>query len=85
MFFISGVLHDVGLVPLTNSLAPGHITAFFAVQYVGAGLESVFRQVTGRRVGGRAGAIWTFLWLAYTGRWVARGWADKGVVSSECN
>jgi hypothetical protein len=81
VFFISGALHDLGLIPLTNSLAPSLITFFFQIQFFGAGLESIWRQLTGKRVGGWAGFIWCFLWLGYTGRFVCRGWADKGIVT----
>ena len=80
IFLLSGLIHEFGLLPLTPELAPSLITLFFSSQLLGVALELGWKKVTGRRVEGWWGFVWVWVWFAWTGRWVVRGWADKGVV-----
>ncbi|KAL7413706.1 hypothetical protein BDY24DRAFT_414847 [Mrakia frigida] len=80
IFFLSGLIHDLGLLPLTPDLAPSLITLFFTAQLVGIAAEVGWKKLTGRRVEGWWGFVWVWVWFGWTGRWVLRGWADKGVV-----
>ena len=59
-FIASGLYHDFATYTLPGPM-DFRPTLFFALQGVGILLEDLYRKITGRRVGGLAGRVWTLL------------------------
>ena len=66
-FIASGLAHEVGCTRYPRSppisLTKSKSFLFFNMMGVGVVLEHGWRTVTGRKVGGLAGRVWTFSWL----------------------
>jgi hypothetical protein len=58
-FVVSSVLHDLGIWGLRCRIECRTTGGFFVLMGVGAALESGFKRLTGRRVGGFWGWAWT--------------------------
>ncbi len=50
---------------------------------VGAVLEYGFKQVTGRRVDGILGWVWTMVWSISWGTLLIDAWARRGMMASD--
>lgn len=83
VFFLSGLIHDVGLLPLTkNTIYPSYITAFFVLQAIPLALEKAWGKIVGKNVGGWAGRVWVWTWMIGSGARLVEGWAKAGVFGS---
>lgn len=55
---------------------------FFVIQAAGLIVERIFRQVTGRRVGGIWGNTWVIAFLLITVQPMAEVWIDRGYLET---
>ena len=78
-FLISGILHDLGCWGLGRGTDPLRITGFFLMNGVGLILEHVYKSVTGKRVGGVVGLIWTYIWVVAWGSILFDAWFEHGL------
>lgn len=69
----------VAMDPVPNPIPLG---AFFVLSGLGAALEATFRQVTGKRVGGFWGRLWTWTFAFYAGRGLAREGLESGLAAT---
>ncbi|KAJ3800697.1 membrane bound O-acyl transferase family-domain-containing protein [Lentinula aff. detonsa] len=81
-FFVSGILHYLGLWGLGNGSDVFGMIGFFMLMGVGVILEGFWRKLTGYRVGGWIGRIWTALWLLGWSNILVDAWARKGLIGS---
>ena len=82
-FFWSAVLHDVGIWGLgagTNFLQTG---GFFLLMGVGVLAETYWGKLTGRKVGGLLGWVWTMAWMVLGGNILVDGWMKTGLGGGE--
>ncbi|KAI0042863.1 hypothetical protein FA95DRAFT_511623 [Auriscalpium vulgare] len=82
-FFVSGVMHDTGVWGAGLGTDPGSITMFFTMMGVGCVLEEVWKQKTGRKVGGVLGWAWAMIWMLYWGSFIIDAWARRGLIISK--
>ncbi|KAJ7022603.1 membrane bound O-acyl transferase family-domain-containing protein, partial [Mycena alexandri] len=80
-FLVSGMLHFVGLWGM-NKGTDIRVVYFFLMMGVGVILEGFWRRVTGRRVGGWLGWIWSCVWLVGFGPLMADPWCQSGIMGS---
>jgi len=85
-FAVSGWMHEAinDATPYLPRDPTYRSFTFFILQGVGILLESIFTKfVTGnhRRVGGVAGALWTFSWLLWSGHFMADCWMERGLAA----
>ena len=81
-FLISGILHDLGCWGLGRGTDPRKVLGFFLMNGVGLILESVYKSATGKRVGGVAGLIWTYIWVVGWGNLLTDAWFERGLATS---
>ncbi len=81
-FFISGVLHYLGLWGMARGSDFTAAAGYFMMQGVGAVLELVFRSVVGTRVKGLFGWIWTYVWTIGWGILITEAWSLRGLMGS---
>jgi len=62
---------------------PTPIALFFFISGVGAALEVAFKRMTGRKVSGWAGRLWTWSFMLLTARMAARSWFDAGAAGNQ--
>lgn len=79
-FIVSGVLHDVGMRGMGRGDAL-HIVGYFVMQGVGVALERLWRQLTGRQVGGPPGCLWVWVWQSFWGNYLVDAWAQGGLIA----
>jgi len=77
-FLASGMLHTFAQYPIGLPLTWATL-AYFALQGVGVGLERVFRIVTGKRMGGWGGWVWTSFWVIMVGMLAMEDWHMHGL------
>ena len=58
------------------------LTAFFVLSGFGVSFEAAFRRITGRRVRGWTGRIWTWTFMLIAARLSVRPWFEAGVGGS---
>ena len=73
-FLASGALHHVSLLTLEGRDV-GRMYVGFGMMGVGVLVERAFQQVTGRRVGGVVGWVWTMTWCLLWGNVMFEGFA----------
>jgi hypothetical protein len=73
-FAMSGVVHEVGSGARGWDGVSDQDRAFHLMG-VGGALESGLESLTGRRVGGFCGWVWTMLWTVCWGTLMIDGWA----------
>jgi len=66
-FIASGVMHDLGMWNLDRGVR-FHALILFTIQGVMVLVEYVFRVVTGHRVGGLPGRVWTYTMILIVGQ-----------------
>lgn len=71
-FSVSGAVHEFGFWSAGPIDPTFRSFRFFFFQGVGVCLEQGFRTLTGRRVDGLIGKIWTFSWLIFFGKPMVR-------------
>lgn len=67
IFLSSALFHASIFSPLTHSLALRPYLSFFLLCGLGVLGERTFRRVSGRRVEGWAGRMWTWSWMVFAG------------------
>ncbi|KAF8207585.1 membrane bound O-acyl transferase family-domain-containing protein [Mycena galopus ATCC 62051] len=80
-FLVSGVLHYIALWGMGKG-TDIRVIGFFAMMSVGVILEGFWRRVTGKRVGGRVGWVWSCVWIVGCGRLMADPWCISGIMDS---
>jgi len=83
-FAVSAFLHHVGIWGIGSGTELITTWGFFLMMGVGAIMEVVYKQVTGMRVQGWTGWIWTTLWTTLWGTFLIDGWAKHGVFALVC-
>ena len=81
-FFVSGVLHAVGLWGMGRGGEFLKVTGFFMIMAVGILLEYSWKNFTGSRVDGFFGRVWTSVWLLGWGNILVDAWSMKGLTGS---
>ncbi|KAF8807055.1 hypothetical protein BYT27DRAFT_7190770 [Phlegmacium glaucopus] len=81
-FFISGLLHTFGLWGMGRGGEFIKVTGFFMLMAVGTLLEHSWKSLTGSRVDGFLGRVWTLVWLLGWGNLLVEAWSTKGLVGS---
>jgi hypothetical protein len=79
-FFVSGVLHALGLLGMGRGGDFLKIIGFFMIMAVGILLENAWKFFTGSRVDGFFGRVWTFVWLLGWGNFFVDAWTTKGFI-----
>ncbi|CDZ96293.1 hypothetical protein [Phaffia rhodozyma] len=75
-FLTTALVHENLIYPMANTNRPslGYLSLFFLLQPLALLLERAFLHLSGgRKVSGPAGWVWTFIWLGFTGRYLAEG------------
>ncbi|KAJ8072565.1 hypothetical protein PM082_016124 [Marasmius tenuissimus] len=80
-FLASGMLHYLGLWGMGGG-GDWRMVGFFVVMGFGIILEDLWRRVTGKRVCGVYGWMWTMVWVVGWGNMLVDAWARKGVVAA---
>ena len=78
-FLASAVLHHVVLVTLNSQMEVWWMLFGFGMMGPGVVAERAFRQLTGKRVGGVLGWVWTMSWLLLWGNLMVEGFARAGM------
>jgi len=81
-FTVSAILHHVGLWGVGKGSEFITAGGFFLLMGVGAVMEGAFTRVTGLRVGGRVGWLWTVAWTTLWGTFMVDGWARHGAFAA---
>lgn len=79
VFLYSGAMHAFGQIAMKPVPNPTILAFFFLLSGFGGALEAAFRRITGRRVRGPWGRVWTWAFMLYTGRIASRTWLDGGM------
>ena len=58
---------------------PPDVMRFFFLSGVGAACEGLFKRMTGRKVRGKWGRLWTWIFFFVAGRSACWAWCDSGV------
>ncbi|KAI6151254.1 hypothetical protein BKA82DRAFT_4125654 [Pisolithus tinctorius] len=78
-FLASGVLHNVVLATLNCGVEWWTMLLSFGMMALGIIIEHTFTQMTGRKVGGWIGRVWTMAWLLVWGSMIMDGFARAGL------
>lgn len=81
-FFVSGIVHAFGLWGLGRGGEFIKVIGFFVMMGVGILLEYSWKKLTGSRVDGFFGRVWTFVWLLTWGHFLVEAWSTKGLLGS---
>lgn len=81
-FLASGVLHGVVAAILNRSVEWWYMPLLFGTMAVAVVIEHVFTRMTGRRVGGWIGRIWTMTCMVVWGNMMIEGHARAGLFAS---
>jgi Membrane bound O-acyl transferase family len=82
VFFVSGLLHDLGLWGMGRGTDFWHVVGFFSIMGVGVVIEAVWRNTSGTKVHGWIGWAWTMLWVIGWGNLVVDAWLRSGLAGS---
>lgn len=82
-FIVSGILHDWGLRGMGSGSCFYSVAGYFIANGVGVILEGLYRQITGKRVGGSAGWVWCMVFQLITAHFIVNAWAERGLVGSK--
>ncbi|KAF8075119.1 membrane bound O-acyl transferase family-domain-containing protein [Lyophyllum atratum] len=81
-FLISGILHNFGLWGMGRGTDFMRVGGFFIMNGVGIILEHTWRKLSGHRVAGWYGRVWTLAWLIGWGHILVEAWATRGLIGS---
>ncbi|KAH8982091.1 hypothetical protein EDB92DRAFT_1804839 [Lactarius akahatsu] len=81
-FVVSAVMHFTGVWGLGSGAEFGTAGGFFLLMGLGVAMEVGFKKVTGMRVGGFFGWLWTMLWVLVWGMLMIDAWARHGMLAS---
>jgi len=82
-FFLSAILHDWGLWSTGRGTEFWSVGGFFLIMGVGCVMEGVFTRLTGLKVRGRIGWLWTMGWMVGWGNILVDAHARKGFIGSK--
>ncbi|KAH9049774.1 hypothetical protein EDB83DRAFT_1386621 [Lactarius deliciosus] len=82
-FAVSAVLHHFAMWGIGNGSEFSTAGGFFLLMGVGVAMEVAFKKVTGMRVGGFFGWLWTMLWVLVWGMFMIDTWGRHGMLASE--
>ncbi|KAI0637124.1 hypothetical protein C8Q77DRAFT_1215930 [Trametes polyzona] len=77
-FLASGLFHEFGLMVAGKKFDP-RVLVFFLLQAVGIALEKAFKSLTGRKVGGPLGFVWTAIFVLGFGQICTESWFSRGI------
>ena len=78
--FLGSVLwHYISLITLNSKAEIWWMVVGFGMNAIGILAERAYHQLTGRRVGGVLGWVWTMAWLAVGGNIIVEGFAREGM------
>ncbi|KAJ6544809.1 membrane bound O-acyl transferase family-domain-containing protein [Mycena vulgaris] len=80
-FLVSGVLHYVGMWGMGKG-SDIRFIFFFLMMGVGVVLEGLWKRVSGARVGGWMGWIWSVVWVLTFAHLLADPWCCSGLMGS---
>jgi len=80
-FLASAVFHHIALVGLDSQVEIWWMLVGFGMIGPGILAERAFHRLTGRRVGGVVGWVWTMAWLLLWGNAMVEGFARAGMFS----
>ncbi|KAF9242034.1 hypothetical protein BU15DRAFT_44203 [Melanogaster broomeanus] len=78
-FFASGVFHHMALATLNGQVELWRMLVSFGMMALGVVGERLFLQLSGRKVGGVVGWVWTMTWLILWGNLMIDTWARGGM------
>jgi len=78
-FLASALWHQIALMTLNSRVETWWMLVGFGMMGPGILAERAFRQLTGRRVGGIVGWVWTTSWLLLWGNMIVEGFARGGM------
>ncbi|KAH0826891.1 hypothetical protein J3R83DRAFT_4437 [Lanmaoa asiatica] len=78
-FLSSAIMHHIAMVALNDQLEPWRMLAGFGMMAPVVLAEGVFMQLTGRKLAGCAGWVWTMAWLLLWGNLIVDGFARGGL------
>ena len=81
-FLASAILHQTGQITLNSRVEFWWMLVGFGMMAPGILAERAYLKLTGRRVGGVAGWIWTTTWLLLWGTVIVEGYARAGMFGS---
>ena len=81
-FLASGVIHHIAMAALDSQLEIWWMLVGFGMMGLGILAERAFHQLTGKRVGGVVGWVWTMSWLLLWGNVMVEGFARAGMFGS---
>jgi hypothetical protein len=82
-FLSSAVYHHIGLYTLDSTSELWRLLVGFGMMAPGIFAERAFKQLTGRRVGGLAGWVWTMTWLVLWGNLLIDGFMRAGLFRAD--
>ncbi|KAI0070015.1 hypothetical protein K474DRAFT_1713707 [Panus rudis PR-1116 ss-1] len=80
-FLASGLFHEFGTYLMGRGM-DHRVTMFFVIQGVAVVLEWTFKKVTGKRVGGFLGRIWTYFFILGLGQMCIDAWFERGLAGA---
>ena len=80
-FLASALWHQIALMPLNGRAEIWWMLLGFGMMGPGILAERAFHRLTGKRVGGVAGWVWTMSWLLLWGNVIVEGFARGGMFS----
>ncbi|PFH52915.1 hypothetical protein AMATHDRAFT_55783 [Amanita thiersii Skay4041] len=81
-FFVSSILHVLGLWGMGKGTEFSSISTFFMMNGVGIIVEHAWKRLTGRKVGGFFGWIWLVVWTVGWSNFLFDVYSRKGLISS---
>jgi hypothetical protein len=82
VFLISGLLHDLGMWGMGRGTEFQSVAGFFLMMGFGILIEGMWKNVSGKKVGGWAGWIWTMLWAIAWSNVLVDAWLRRGLAGS---
>jgi len=83
-FMVSGLMHDVGLWAMDRGHDTPLVVGYFLVQGLGGLCETLWkRHITGKKVGGFWGWLWTQSNISVWGVMLIEAWGTRGLVGSQ--
>ncbi|KAG8980186.1 hypothetical protein FRB90_007771, partial [Tulasnella sp. 427] len=79
VFLLSGLLHDWTIWGMGKGTDFWRIAGYFYLQGVGMCFEGAYRVITGRKVRGRWGRVWTWVFELATAHLVVEAWLQRGL------
>ncbi|EGN98974.1 hypothetical protein SERLA73DRAFT_73550 [Serpula lacrymans var. lacrymans S7.3] len=78
VFTLSGILHDLGLRAVGRGSDFWAVSGFFFMMGVGINLEVLWARLTGKKVTGYTGWLWTLVWVTCWGNFLVDAWLKRG-------